>query len=71
MKNYDLGFACREEDHPCLDSVSSSENISFCLQYEIHLLANTRMTLGWRLDKATDQDAENCPRLGLIHNFKK
>lgn len=70
MLNYDLGFDC-DAEAACLRSITDSENISLYVQDEIELAADTRVTLGWRLDKATDQDLNHSPRLGLIHNFKR
>ncbi|MES2627310.1 MAG: TonB-dependent receptor [Pseudomonadota bacterium] len=72
LRNYDLGLGCFEEsDHYCLESMTNSEIASLYVQDEIQLLANTSMTLGLRLDKATDHKVQNSPRLGLIHNFSR
>jgi outer membrane cobalamin receptor len=72
LRNYDLGFSCTEDtDHSCFESITSSENISVYLQDEIQLPQNTRLTLGWRLDKTTEQNTRQSPRVGLVHTFGK
>lgn len=53
---------------PCLDDRHNSTKKSIYGQDEILLAAQTRLTLGLRLDRTVDNDARLSPRVGLVQH---
>ena len=71
QRNDDIGYGCiGYSSEPCLDTHDDSTETSIYAQDEILLAAQTRLTLGLRLDQAADSDIHWSPRLGLVQHTK-
>lgn len=67
--NDDIGYGCvGYGSEPCLNNRHSSNKWSIYGQDEILLTAQTRVTLGLRLDRTVDHDQRWSPRLGLVQH---
>jgi outer membrane cobalamin receptor len=69
--NTDDGFGCFDigSNEPCMRSHYDSRIASLYLQDEVKLTPTLNLSLGYRLDSATDFDDQHSPRLGLVQKI--
>jgi outer membrane receptor for ferrienterochelin and colicin len=72
QRNSDVGFGCiGYSSDPCLDARHDSTKWGVYAQDEILLAAQTRLTVGLRLDHTVDNDSRWNPRLGLVQHTRQ